>query len=81
MQYDTAFFEKPQYFNNVLSYVGEKYRYNLLKEQTDYMSDGQEYKLKRRETLIGIPVAHQWKVGNIPIDMELYLCSPNRYPW
>lgn len=55
MQYDTAFFEKPQYFNNVLSYVGEKYRYNLLKEQTDYMSDGQEYKLKRRETLIWHP--------------------------
>ena len=45
--------EKP--FINVLSYVGEKYRYNLLKEQTDYMSDGQEYKLKRRETLIWHP--------------------------
>lgn len=55
MQNDTAFFEKPQYFGDVLSYVGEKYRYNLLKEQTDYMSDGREYKLKRRESLIWRP--------------------------
>lgn len=55
MQNDTAFFEKPQYFGNVLSYVGEKYRYNLLKEQIDYMSDGREYKLKRRESLIWHP--------------------------
>lgn len=68
MQYDTAFFEKPQYFNNVLSYVGEKYRYNLLKEQTDYMSDGQEYKLKRRETLIWHPSGASvvsWEYSNL----------------
>ena len=52
MQNDTAFFEKPQYYGNVLWYEGEKYRYNLLKEQTDYMSNGREYKLKRRESLI-----------------------------
>ena len=30
MQNDTAFFEKPQYYGNVLSYEGEKYRYHLL---------------------------------------------------
>ena len=29
---DTAFFEKPQYYGNVLWYEGEKYRYNLSKE-------------------------------------------------
>ena len=28
----------------------------------------------------GIPVAHQWKVGNIPIDMELYLLFPKPLP-
>lgn len=61
---DTAFFEKPQYYGNVLWYEGEKYRYNLLKEQTDYMSDGREYKLKRRESLI-------WRYGGSPvIDWE-----------
>lgn len=67
-QYDTAFFEKPQYFANVLSYVGEKYRYNLLKEQTDYMSDGQEYKLKRREKLIWHPSGASvvsWEYSNL----------------
>ena len=64
MQNDTAFFEKPQYYGNVLWYEGEKYRYNLLKEQTDYMSDGREYKLKRRESLI-------WRYGGSSvIDWE-----------
>ena len=64
MQNDTAFFEKPQYYGNVLWYEGEKYRYNLLKEQTDYMSNGREYKLKRRESLI-------WRYGGSSvIDWE-----------
>ena len=50
--------------SNVLWYEGEKYRYNLLKEQTDYMSDGREYKLKRRESLI-------WRYGGSSvIDWE-----------
>ena len=68
MQNDTAFFEKPQYFGNVLSYVGEKYRYNLLKEQTDYMSNGREYKLKRRESLIWHPSGASvvsWEYSNL----------------
>lgn len=47
---DTSFFEKPQYFGNVLYYDPQPFRYNLLKEQSDYESDGQEYKLIRHES-------------------------------
>lgn len=67
-QYDTAFFEKPEYFDNVLSYEGEKYRYNLLKEKIDYMSNGQEYKPKRHETLTWHPSGASvggWEYSNM----------------
>ena len=47
---DTSFFEKPQYFGNVLYYDPQPFRYNLLKEQSDYESDGQAYKLIRHES-------------------------------
>lgn len=47
---DTLFFEYPQYFGQVLYYDPQPFRYNLLKEQSDYESDGQEYKLIRHES-------------------------------
>ena len=61
MQNDTAFFEKPQYYGNVLWYEGEKYRYNLLKEQTDYMSDGREYQTEATRVT---DLALRWLVGD-----------------
>ena len=47
---DTLFFEYPQYFGQVLYYDPQPFRYNLLKEQSDYESDGQAYKLIRHES-------------------------------
>lgn len=46
---DTLFFEYPQYFGQLLYYVPQPFRYNLLKEQLDYRSSGQEYRLVRSE--------------------------------
>lgn len=52
---DTLFFEHPRYFGQVLYYDPQPFRYNLLKEQSDYESDGQEYKLVRRERRTWLP--------------------------
>ena len=52
---DTLFFEYPRYFGQVLYYDPQPYRYNLLKEQLDYESDGQAYKLVRQEKRTWLP--------------------------
>lgn len=51
--YDTVFFEKTENFGNNLSYSSKKYRYNLLKEKTDYVyasSYYTNYRMIRNET-------------------------------
>ncbi|WP_330941915.1 hypothetical protein [Bacteroides sp. MSB163] len=46
---DTLFFEAPQYYGNNLSYTPKKYRYNILKEKTDYVYENQSYRIIRQE--------------------------------
>lgn len=58
---DSAFFEKPYYVGSLLTYRGQAFRYNLLKERRDYRSDGQDYKLVQRETL-------RWTPNSIPVS-------------
>jgi len=46
---DTLFFEAPQYYGNNMSYSPKKYRYNILKEKTDYTCENQNYRIIRNE--------------------------------
>lgn len=46
---DTMFFEAPQYYGNCMSYSSRKYRYNILKEKTDYIYENQNYRIIRNE--------------------------------
>lgn len=47
---DTVFYESPRYFDQVLHYDSQPFRHNLLIEQSEYKSDGQNYQLLRRES-------------------------------
>lgn len=58
---DSAFFEKPHYNGLLLTYKAQKFRYNILKERRDYISEGQEYQLKKRETL-------EWSRHSMPVS-------------
>lgn len=46
---DTLFFEAPQYYGNNMSYSPRKYRYNILKEKTDYICENQSYRIIKNE--------------------------------
>jgi hypothetical protein len=52
---DTAFFEKPQYYGNMLFYEAHPYRYNTLIEKSDYKYSDNRYTIKKKEEYKYIP--------------------------
>jgi hypothetical protein len=66
---DTAFFEKPQYYGNTLSYESMKYRYNTLKEKRDYMYTNNSFSLKRKES-------YTWESATNPVVIDYIFTNP-----
>lgn len=81
LSYDTLFFEAPQYYGNCMSYSPRKYRYNILKEKTDYIYENQNYRIIRNEintwiknynSIMNYQYTNAYHTEHAPANVTLY---------